>query len=689
MHVIIDAETYYCTEDQISVSTQGLRNYARDSYMYIFSVVAFEDPVKFLATGIADYQWVGLTEDFEKQDVPFDLETAQPWAANSNFDQAWWEKYFPAFKKPWLCVLDLGRHYQLPNDLARLSQAVLEAKVVDKKLRGDMDGVHWRDLTPEKQTEMLQYCLNDSIVEARTMATLITAGIPDGQKGPKIMGMSPIEYDVAMYTRMTSRRGIAINVALVESDIQLLETTRFNAIKGIPWGQDLQKNGKPVPLLSMPRLHVWCAKNNIPAPESRAKGDEELEELMSDHPLLRQVIDDMRTVNVCDQLIAKARQVLARTDENGEMPLELIYCGAPHTRRWSSRGVNIQNLHKFPIPLTAEEKVQWEQAKTLYGDEAWKYFTGGVWPRRWLVPRKGKKFVILDYVQIEPRCLAWLTGDEAMLSAVRAGYNLYEAHARATMGYVEPTPLKKTDPKMYGSAKIRVLALGYGLGWLKYLLKAKEGGFYPVIVKEAEEMLATGNYIHSETDKLLTLEELIEYIARRNVQEFRRQSTLTTDMWKILDESLETALRMPGSHNLDIEMPTGENLRHWFCRRIPRIEVVIGEDGKEIKKTKYSWMTLSVKNDTSSASYRVWGGFLTENVVQRMARDVIAPKVLELEAAGIPVLFSSHDEIIAEVDEDIAEQELERAKVIMKVSPPWAPDLPLEVEGGIHIHYVK
>lgn len=699
MHVIIDFESFYDTKKQVSVTTQGTRNYVRDSYAYCFSVVAFHDPVKFLATGEADYKWVGLTEDFEKQEVPFDLETAQPWAANSYFDESWWNKYFPAFTKPWECVLDLGRHHQLPNNLAQLAGAVLGIKV-DKKIRGDMDTVHWADLTPEKQQEVLTYCLNDSVVEAKVVATLLVNAKPGN-----VFGMSPIEHDVAAYTRMTSKRGVRVDVPLVESDIQRLEQARFKAIKGIPWGADTDRKGKPVPLLSMARLHVWCAKNNIPAPESRAKGDEELDSLMTDHPLLKEVIANMRLVNVTNQLIAKARQVLARVDENDEMDLELIFCQAPHTRRWASRGVNIQNLHKFPVPITTEEIELWEAAKAQHGDEAWAHFwvteqipgeeegefttvtrPGGIWTRRWLIPRKGKKFVILDYAQIEPRCLAWMSGDEAMLSAVRQGYNLYEAHARATMGYNAPTPLKKTDPKMYGSAKIRVLALGYGLGWVKYLLKAKEHGFYPVIVKEAQEMLDSGLYVDGETEKPLTLDDLIEFIARRNVQEFRRQSTLTTDVWKQFDEALETALRAPGDHNLDIEMPNGELLRHWFCRRIPKIEVD-PETGE--KKTRWSWMTLTVKNDPSSASYRVWGGFVTENITQRMARDVLAPKILELERAGIPVIFTSHDEAIMEVDEAISEAELKRAKAILQVPPPWAPDLPLEVEGGIYDHYVK
>jgi hypothetical protein len=678
-HVVIDFETYYSIKDGISVSSQGINNYIRDTYAYMLSIVAFKDPENMLKTAKPDFQWVGTLEELENIELPFGLaDSVQPWAANSNFDEAFWNKYFPEFARQWLCILDLGKHHQLPAHLAGLAQAVLGQKLVDKTLRDEMDGVHYRDLSPEKKQALLQYCLTDSVIEARVLVKLLHDAPPGS-----VFGMSPIEYKVAGYTRMTSKRGVQIDVDLLNKDIQTLELTLFEATAKIPWSGDTDKKGKPVKLLSMTQLHKWCSANDIPAPESRAKGNDELDELMSDHPKLKEIIGYMRMVNSLGGLLEKARACEARADENGIMPLEMLYCGAPHTRRWSSRGFNVQNLHQFPVPMTEAGTVELEELKKKYGDQAWQYFDQGVWSRRWIIPRKGKKFVILDFAQIEPRCSAWLTDNQAMMENIRRGFNIYEAHARATMGWTGGS-LKKEDPRKYKLAKIRCLSLGYGSGAVKFLVAARKEGLYEVFEKEAQGLL--GQYIDPETQKPLDLEEIVMVLAQANVQDYRRQNTAITGMWKTMDEALETALRAPGDHNLDLQMPSGENLRHWFCRRMPKT-VIDPETGE--KKTKWSWMTLTVKGDPRSASYNVWGGFIFQNCIQRMARDVLAPSLLEIERSGRPVLWSSHDEAIIEVEADKAEAELEACKQIMRTAPSWAPDLPLEVAGDIFSHYVK
>src|SRR6185295_15842997 len=48
---------------------------------------------------------------------------------------------------------------------------------------------------------------------------------------------------------------------------------------------------------------------------------------------------------------------------------------------------------------------------------------------------------------------------------------------------------------------------------------------------------------------------------------------------------------------------------------------------------------------------RTYGGKLVENIVQAIARDVMAESMLELDAAGIPLVGTVHDELLAEVPE--------------------------------------
>lgn len=437
--IFVDFESNYSSKEGISVSSQGNYNYIRDSNAYIVSLV---DPE-------GSFQWCGEIDKVADLDIPCD-EDVQPWAVNSNFDQAWWDLYYGHFKKPWMCLLDLLRYHQCAGDLARGSRAVIGEKVIDKKARDEMDGVRYEDLPPEGKEGMKTYCLTDGIIAAKVKKLL--------------SDMTPFEQSLALHTRMINRRGVAINVPLVESDIAKLEHIKHEAFLRIPWTSRFKPQSKkstkePVlwPPKSMLALRLWCKEAKIPEPKSRAKDSEEIDDLMTDHPALRAVIEDIREFEKASILLEKARAVLNRTSDEGIMPPELIYCGAYHTRRWTSRGVNIQNLHQFPVPFGAEEIAELEAAKKQWGDQCWRHFTGGVWSRRWFVPRKGKKFIILDFSQIEPRCLAWLIDDQAFLAGIRAGLNPYESHARATMGWTGGV-LKKENPNMYKLAKIRCLS---------------------------------------------------------------------------------------------------------------------------------------------------------------------------------------------------------------------------------------
>ena len=85
----------------------------------------------------------------------------------------------------------------------------------------------------------------------------------------------------------------------------------------------------------------------------------------------------------------------------------------------------------------------------------------------------------------------------------------------------------------------------------------------------------------------------------------------------------------------------------------------------------------------------LWGGTMAENVTQRMARDVLAEAVVRLENAGLPVVFHAHDEVILEVDIGSREEAKREAEKILMMAPPWAPDLPLGVEGDFADTYVK
>jgi DNA polymerase len=598
--IVVDYESYYNKKAGISATTQGNANYCASSDAYIVSIVS------------DDIRWCGeIDEAFERFPEAFWTDPNHQFiAAHAAFDQGWTEKYLGRKLPGWHCVLDKAKFSQLPQNLAAIIRVVFGRKV-DKTIRDEMDGVLWEELGPERKQQLIDYCLNDSVEELELWNQL-----PE---------MTPVEADIAAHTRMTNARGVAINMDLVRQDMTRLESLKFECFKKIPW----RNTDKP---LSFQALSKWCAAQGIPVPTSRSKKNDECTDLMSEHPALNEVITNLRLHAKANTLLEKAKSLVQRTTPQDILPLDLLYCGARHTRRWSSRGFNVQNLDREP---------------TVLGDDY------DVWTRRWIVPRPGKIFLILDYSQIEPRCLNWLVENNEMLTAMRAGFGIYEAYALAFRGWRgQAGTLKKTDPLLYKSCKDEVLGLGYGMGASKY----------------------------SKTTGISTAE------AEAAVKRFREGNKRITNLWGRFDILIRQAC-LDKEKTLAIQLPTGDYLKHFYVGS--HLKEWVDEEGTTRKKQSYKSYTIKGDFGKDSIQPSLWGGVLTENVTQRMARDVMVEAVLRLENAGLPVLFTSHDEVILEVDQDNQADAKATAVHLMKTAPAWASDLPLEVDGDFAAHYVK
>ena len=613
-NIVVDFESYYSKKQDISAGSIGVKNYVRDSYAYMVSVVG---------PGI---EFIGTVEDAQKRfpDSFWEDPGNRFWAANANFDQLWVQRYWPDAKamKPWHCILDRGATEQLPQSLSGIARA-LWGKKVDKSIRDWMDGKHYAEITPEQQQEVLNYCLEDAKEEQHVLRSL-----PEP---------TSIEQQIAAHTRMANLRGVRIDAGRLKQDREELLKHQHDAFMRIPWHND------EAPLSHL-ALSAWATEQGIPVPASLAKDDEECASLVGAHPKLGDVVGAMRQYRKANTLIRKIESVEGRITEDGTMALELMYCGARHTRRWSSRGVNVQNLDREPYWLTPDGKP---------AEGAW-----DVWPRRWLIPREGKTFLILDYAQIEPRCLNWLVGNDELLNLIRSGFGIYEAYARVSGQWGDPAPLKKANPGLYKSVKAQVLGLGYGMGAGRYKETAAKDGI------------------------VLTDEE-----AKATVDTWRKLNPKIIEFWRQMDETVKAAT-MDRAKLLEVVMPTGDKLRHFGVRHFSK--PITDPDTGEVT-TKRGYESFTTKGDFTPMSKQpnLWGGTLAENVTQRMARDVLAEAVIRLENAGLPVVFHAHDEVILEVDIASKEEAKRAAEQILGVAPAWAPDLPLGVEGDFADTYVK
>ena len=84
-----------------------------------------------------------------------------------------------------------------------------------------------------------------------------------------------------------------------------------------------------------------------------------------------------------------------------------------------------------------------------------------------------------------------------------------------------------------------------------------------------------------------------------------------------------------------------------------------------------------------------YGGKLCENIVQSIARDLMADAMLRADTSGIKLLLTVHDEIIAEAKCGEEGLTLERLESIMTAPIKWAAGVPLAVEGFTSFRFKK
>jgi hypothetical protein len=229
--------------------------------------------------------------------------------------------------------------------------------------------------------------------------------------------------------------GLMIDKDSVEEGITTLRRQIWEAEQKIPWADTDAKT------LSAKALAIECRNVGIEPPSSLAIDSEECAAWEEKYGDQYPWVGAMRTYRRCNALLKKVENINNRIRPDGRLGYSLMYCGA-HTGRFSGggSGINFQNLPR----------------EELFGVNL----------RGMIVAPKDKKLIIADLAQIEPRVLAWFAEDWETLKMVESGVDIYESHARMTMGYDLDISLKQAaenDPKykkLRQLAKARVLGLG-------------------------------------------------------------------------------------------------------------------------------------------------------------------------------------------------------------------------------------
>jgi DNA polymerase len=135
--------------------------------------------------------------------------------------------------------------------------------------------------------------------------------------------------------------------------------------------------------------------------------------------------------------------------------------------------------------------------------------------------------------------------------------------------------------------------------------------------------------------------------------------------------------------NLVVTLPSGRPLIYRDCRveeRVPGYVRLLGLS-ERLKPT------LVYNGPRGEAT--LFGGKITENLVQAICRDLLCCAMLRCERAGLRVVGHVHDELLVEAPCEHAEEALRRLAALMSIPPPWAAGFPVVVEGFASPRYTK
>lgn len=347
----------------------------------------------------------------------------------------------------------------------------------------------------------------------------------------------------------------------------------------------------------------------------------------------------------------RANRFLEAGRDGMKLPVLLNYSGA-HTHRWSGGNkMNLQNLKR-----------------------------GGELRRSILAP-KGHVVVVADSAQIEARVLAWLAGQDDVVDAFRNKRDLYSEFASLVFGYKVDRKKAATNAagqyinkegqvvadkkdayfphEMEGFVgKVCVLGLGYGMGWQKFQHTLKSGAMGMAVELTDEQCKAAVNLYRSRNYKIRQL-------------------------WKIMDDTIVSMITGarggfgPLTYGKGyIQLPNGLFLQYYGLHG----EAEVRHDDLVAHEATYL---------TRQGRSKIYGGLLTENVVQALARVIIAEQMLKIHDAGYRIVTMAHDEIVIVAKKGDAKKAFDFMIKTMSTPPDWAPDLPLAAEGGYDTNYSK
>lgn len=543
----------------------------------------------------------------------------------------------------------IGEAIGLPEDKKKMSigRALIRYFCVPQKVTKKNGGRKYNDPKhdPDKWALFKEYCLQDVETEWQIESRLSPYPVPESE-------WHQWRMDVIM-----NAYGVRVDVRVVEGALAINTQVTDRLTREAMILTHLNNPNSTSQLLS------WLSAHGVDTPNLQKETVKEL--LKCDLP------DDVRRV-------LEIRQQLGKTSIKKYVAMETAVCkderirgltqfyGANRTGRWAGRLVQLQNLPRnylktlnFARELT--KKANTEMLEIVYGDAQ---DTLSQLIRTAFIPSEGHKFVVADFSAIEARVIAWLAGEEWVNEVFATHGKIYEATA-SQMFHVPIEKIKKGNPEyaLRQKGKVATLALGY------------QGGVNALIAMGALKMG-------------LDESELPDIVSR-----WRQANPRIKDLWGKVENAAITAYRTAqpqainnlifsmesdlicGQTFLTVQLPSRRKLYY------PKPFLQVNDLGRDAlhfygtNQTTGKWGIVST-----------YGGKLTENIVQAVARDCLAVTLDRINRLGYQVVFHVHDEVIIDAPADLS---VDTICDLMAEPIPWAPGLILKGAGFESQYYMK
>lgn len=462
---------------------------------------------------------------------------------------------------------------------------------------------------------------------------------------------------------LINARGVAVDMDFCEGALELGETIRAQLTD-----EAVQLSGLQNPN-SVKQLARWLSAET--GDDITTLRKETIKELLG-----RDNADHVQRMLEIRQELGKTSTkkydaIEAAVCDDGRVRGLLQFYGANRTGRWAGRLVQVQNLPRtYTEPLEfARELVKGRKLdalRTVYGSPN---DTLSQLIRTAFVAAPGNVLIDADFSAIEARVISWLADEKWRLEVFRTHGKIYEASASQMFG-VPLERIKKGNPEysLRQRGKVAELALGY------------QGG-----VPAMRQM---------DTGKLLA--DLPDEEIKDIVDKWRNTNPKIRNLWYSFNDAAIRVIQNGGSLRvrcctfarecdcirgttcMTISLPSGRKLYY--------VEPAVGENRWGGPSITY----MGVNDKNKWGRIETYGGKLVENVVQAIARDCLAQAIEHLEAAGLPVVFHIHDEVVIDTAAfDTSDAMLDKVVKIMSTPIPWAEGLPLGADGWVGAFFKK